>query len=346
MVMSTRSTFASLSVLLSLHVSALGCGGSQDNSEATGGSAGAGGTPAGAGGVGGTAPLDAQTGPETTPQDSPDADAQAAPSTCGEFAAFVCQKFELCAPAYLPTKFGTHDDCVSKMTDVCAHFEQAGRSVDKVGCMNAMTAPYCTAVASVRAVPDVCLMPRGTRPPGGRCNWAFDCESLVCTSYSGDCGTCAARAQAGDACDATHVCEPELVCNLGACGMPVAPGAGCNPASDMRCPAGTTCTGGVCKPWGTLGESCEPTSAPCDGPHGYYCSAGKCVTIQLAGQGEPCGSTNVAACRSGLLCKNSCVPMGILNGSCGAADASTLGCVYPLWCANAVCAYEGTSMCR
>ncbi len=271
--------------------------------------------------------------------------------TCDDLANAVCGAVQACAPFWLTSYIGGLDVCLGRLKDECTHLEAAGTPVDMGECARALGAPYCHAVLTAdvarSGIPDVCVRPRGKGATGAPCGSPVECQSIFCHIPSAFCGNCAARSDEGGPCtDSTNgvtICEPDLVCNMGTCTKPVAPGSPCTPGSDMRCPGGTFCANGVCEPWRGEGASCSATER-CDNPHGLGCNnSSMCAHFAVVGPGQPCGKTPFTACGPDLACFDTCVPALGADGGCG-PDAG--GCVAPYWCSNSVCSYVPASLCK
>jgi hypothetical protein len=262
------------------------------------------------------------------------------PTNCAQLATLVCRHYAQCAPYYLPLDFGTESECVDRVRSICNHFQSGGTGLDMAACAGALQAPHCAGIAAARGVPAECLQPRGPQRAGSPCNWDFDCESLLCTGNGAGCGVCGSRRGDGEQCDDRNVCELDLACVGGMCVRAAGPGEACGPA--VGCVAGATCAQGACLAWGGIGATCSP-AAPCNGPHGAVCSNGTCVEALLADLGKPCGAEIVTNCRAGTFCGAvSCEVAANLGAACGMGTS----CSFPLFCANGVCSYEGTSVCR
>jgi len=266
------------------------------------------------------------------------------PRTCDALAAAACEQLGSCSPFKLKTAFGTAAECTRVVAGVCAHFEDAGTSLDWAGCANALNAPYCAAINAKGAIPLVCLSPRGGRASGEECGRNADCASLSCQKKVG-CGTCLARGAVDEACLAADECEDGLVCNLGHCAQPVAPGAHCDLKADLRCPPGTLCVDNKCKPDGIEGETCGDVFARCSHGLGFACRNGGCTALSAAAKGEACGTSSNAECAvgacSGTWSDQQCVKASDLGGLCNPG-----ACRSPYTCVDGKCAIEEASSCK
>ena len=308
---------------------------------ASGGASGAGGARAG-GNAGAATGGQAGSGTAGAPGASGAGGADNVPTACAALAQLVCSKYNACAPTYVAEELGSEPACEATLSTVCTHFATVPRPLDMAACGAAVSAPFCTGFNADRDIPQACLQPPGAQAAGASCNWDFDCASLLCAGNEQSCGACVARGTVGQACDGTELCALDLVCSAGKCGAPSGPNAACDAASQSGCANGNTCSNGTCAPWGQAGADCD-AARPCDGPNGFYCSASKCVKVTVAAEGQPCGTAVLSACAAGTSCIGSkCMKAGALGASCGPG----VNCVFPLWCANGTCGYEGTSICH
>jgi hypothetical protein len=318
-------------------------------------------------GKGVAAEVDASSGgqPDSQAQTATDAatdaplqdagDAGTVPQSCSALANIVCEAVSSCAPFFLTIFFGDMDTCASSLGANCEHFQEVGQPLDMTACSQALAAPYCHAVLSAgldfAGVPELCSLPRGSASAGASCGADTDCESLVCVGKGlpqpDSCGSCAAAVGDGGSCDSAHVCTPDLVCNVTTCAAPAMPGSSCNKSSNLRCPGGTACVGGICQPHGSLDASCDnATGELCDEAHGLACKASACAEVVVASEGQPCGATAFADCAGGLFCHPStsaCVAESSLGGSCGDGGTS---CLSPIYCNAGVCAYLPNDTCQ
>jgi hypothetical protein len=160
----------------------------------------------------------------------------------------------------------------------------------------------------------------GTRPPGDKCVYDFQCASGYCNVQGADCGTCATLAPPGGACQ----------------------------AGSVYCPDGQTCTAGTCvdsPPVTVVLRAPASAGAPCTRssicPTGYFCNLdtssrdnGHCLLPP--GAGEPCGKevAGFTNCSSGTYCRQDtamCQLLPALGQPC------TTDCQPDSYCATGSC---------
>ncbi|HXI59883.1 MAG TPA: Dickkopf N-terminal cysteine-rich domain-containing protein [Polyangia bacterium] len=161
------------------------------------------------------------------------------------------------------------------------------------------------------SVPDVCRGTAGTLADGDGCFSDRQCQSGYC-QYWGLCGVCTARAGAGQPC-----------------------------ADDNACPTGMFCspssTGGICRAYSKLGQSCDGRYQRCE--DGLSCYAGGCVPGRKEGD----------ACQQAVDCFNAidslycgpshtCERPGVSDpgGPCGYRDGKEIGCAGSAECKGLV----------
>ncbi len=262
--------------------------------------------------------------------------------TCADLALAACQKLQDCAPFYLTTQYGTAADCDAALSAACGHFEGSATPVDRTACANAVNAPYCAVLDSVGGIPNVCTLGPGKGAAGDKCGRDADCKALRCDKKT-SCGTCVGGAALGKACAGASDCQLGLLCSVGACAKPTAPGSTCDLKGSVLCPAGTFCVDGSCKPNGALGEACDVFSG-CDGAHGLSCSNSKCVALKSLALGDSCSSAVKGRCVGGTFCGDAktCEAAAGAGESC----SDSKKCQAPLACVSGKCGYELASTCN
>lgn len=267
------------------------------------------------------------------------------PASCADMATRACERLASCEPFRFGNDYGDAEACHSMLAGICDHFAEAERPLDMAACLAAMDAPHCAAIAAYAGLPVVCRLPPGAAAGGVECGSDGDCRSLAC-SKKGACGECTERGAVGAACSKADECDIGLVCNLGSCAAPAAPGDACDLMNDNRCPAGTFCVDEVCKSNGAAGDACGLLQT-CNAGLGFVCRNTECIKLAVAAEGEACGSAAPdTACGAGLVCAGSAEePVCVRRHPVGEACSSRAECLVPLSCTDGVCSYEEPDTC-
>jgi hypothetical protein len=267
------------------------------------------------------------------------------PTSCADMATRACDRLASCEPFRFGNDYGDAEACHSRLAGVCDHFAEADRPLDMAACAAAVDAPHCGAIAAYAGLPVVCRLPAGAAAGGVECGRDGDCQSLAC-SKKGACGVCTSRGEVGAACSKADDCDIGLVCNLGSCAAPVAPGDACHLMNDNRCPAGTFCVDEVCTAHGAAGDACGILQN-CNAGLGFVCRNTECIQLTVAAEGEACGSAAPnTACGAGLVCAGPAeAPVCVRRHAVGEACSSRAECLVPLSCTDGVCSYEEPDTC-
>lgn len=268
---------------------------------------------------------------------------------CQAYAEASCNRSATCSKAF----FAAYSSVAQCTTHVAAGCQAAlalpdtGLTTDAVNaCREATSGAGCVA-----ATPAACADIHGARGEGRPCAEDIQCASGRC-SGEGDlkCGSCAAVAAAGEACDSKKPCGYDLVCKVstgaggsgttgaGTCVAKLQPGSTCTAAD--TCVSPYTCRNGTCSPPAGKGEPCSLGGGnACDSSQGLECqlgsggaggsgSMGICseYSFKIAQPGEACGSTlqgttfTQILCAGGGTCKQTGAGgSGTTTGTCQAA---------------------------
>lgn len=281
-------------------------------------------------------------------------------ASCEVYARAVIGKSAEC-----PVELGDLDDsdaAVHNLVRVCESLFGAPGSDDAgskmQACANAIAASSCLDFHG-GALAECAALGRGTLAVGDDCYFDNQCASGVCNGLSSSsCGTCRARAKAGEACgtSSTNVpCEDGLVClaissTEGTCeAVDVAPsreGAACEYASDCG-NAWLACIDNKCTQRGDVCQSIY--HAPSDCKAGQTCDIkknkdlGRCVDADLGYAGEACNSggwrdveKNQYPCSPDLYCATSGT-----YGTCRTRVAEGGSCSPSILCANGLQCIDG-----
>jgi len=208
-------------------------------------------------------------------------------------------------------------------------------------CADALAQVDCDGFATLIEPGAACAPPPGTLAAGAGCIASPQCESLQCNKSQRDagrpeyCGTCAARARAGERCSFTDgtSCEQGLRCQVdedagqsnvtGTCVTIARANVGepcSNDSNDARgCAAGLSCRSGVCLAPAKLGQSCEVASCGV----GTYCAPSTKICTAAPKAGDPCVARQ---CGGGHACVNDfCVAVSYA-GSEAPCDGRAVQC--------------------
>jgi len=239
---------------------------------------------------------------------------------CAVYAAAICKKLETCLKFVLTTAYGDRAGCNARVAKTCiATSDPPGTRVSHdhlVVCAAAVDAEPCSSLTH-SITPDACISPPGDLALGAPCALSQQCASDSCDVSSDSlCGHCSAGTE-GTPCLTT--CHANFVC-----------------ARDGQCHAPVT----------NVGDSCDPTSKPCDSS--MSCAGGKCV-LKATTAGTPCDATGTTLpdcyLGAGLLCPPAtsstpvCLTIGIASGSepCGGTPSGFFTCKGPAFCNGSAC---------
>lgn len=237
---------------------------------------------------------------------------------------------------------------VNYATAACADATEA------LSCSDIIRIPYFQ-----KAVPAACGFDASRALADGTpCVYPYQCASLICARrWDTSCGVCAAALKTGDPCDDSMImfeslCGIGSTCAGGVCKPFGKTGAQCN-VTTAPCFSDLGCVGGICGPLSGRGDACAAIAGECDPfKEGLYCDPGlqKCVAMKWGVVGDKCGLTD-----NGLVvCSGSdCFP-NAYDGTCtayqpdGAAcnGETGPGCGVHARCVNAVCEQYFTPVCE
>jgi hypothetical protein len=178
----------------------------------------------------------------------------------------------------------------------------------------------CTAGQSTNGSP---LMACGTCVAGSMCGSTVCAANTVCVA-NGSGQSCApiSFGSAGATCDGQQAqCNPGLVCSQMShkCAQPGAMGSPCFSPADcadsLICPVGPQGMGTMCQNRGPAGAACY-SDTDCTPDLGCDYSSNKCVTLNWASAGQPCGATTrclVGSCPNSSTTSATC-PTVIADG--------------------------------
>lgn len=284
-------------------------------------------------------------------------------SACAETAAQYCAAYDRCFAGQTQALFGDAATCQARFA---------------LACKNEFFAPSTTAtpesvvqcgkeIAGLQCGQDFgearSCAPAGQLAAGAACGSDSQCASTQCrkTNSSG-CGTCVARAKAGESCSSTS-CEFGLTCGFqggsqAKCVAAVAVGGACGAGS--LCQTGSECVNSVCTKlsYGAEGAACGGAGmASCNPQQNLACNTvtKKCEAPKFVAAGEVCGtlaSGSRAICTGGGSCK---IMQGSANtGVCVAAakdgaacdESQSINCLAPASCLAGTCQLPNASACK
>lgn len=314
------------------------------SSAGSGGVGGSGGGASGAAGASGagSAPTDAGADAEAG------ADAAAAEAACNAWAQTYCSTMKACTGIF-GSMWYDMNDCTTLERDACLLSLDATGSARTVGevtnCAAAMATASCDDLF-YRQGPPACAYANGTLPDKAACVTDSQCQSGVCMGTAFNvCGYCEATPQPGASCTGT-------VCAGGACvGSKCVPWRWLGDACDAShpCEPELACQSGVCVHNGRSGAPCASVD-DCDVLQGYFCdtATSTCQKTPLSSAGEPC--EHFYQCSAGTLCVSQgdagppqCVPEVGPGESCG--YAAQRFCRDPYSCAGGLCVERASSVC-
>jgi hypothetical protein len=289
---------------------------------------------------------------------SPSTKAQAA--TCEEAAPVYCKKLFACSPEEGRELYGTIERCQLEDAAICHQIAElpgaSAKSIEGwVACENAIAKLTCDELKWGGYFP-ACAPAAGTYKTSQPCVDDFQCEGLRCESKPppGEiplsqifCGTCAARAGEGGACENDSGCVWGTACSGGKCVKPAAEG---QPCQDMSaCLFNLRCVDGTCRKASALGGPCQ-VSSDCVNWWAECSAQGVCAVAEGPGQGEPCEPDGPPdnpppSCRGSNFCDPAtkrCVPAKIAGEAC----ATILDCGYLLDCQGGKCVPLTEAVCR
>jgi hypothetical protein len=280
---------------------------------------------------------------------------------CAEFARAECTQVATCTPFNMTLTYGDETTCEQRAVLACMPaIGAAGSTLTRAQveqCAQAVKAETCEQFLD-NDQPSACTY-TGSLPVGAACGTDSQCNTGYCRLGLGACGTCAVRAQAGQAaldgglpsCFTDSDCVATLVCAMGVCVGPSPAGAACS--LQQPCQRTLACIGGKCAAPVPVGGACTfPTD--CDGAHGAACNTNTrtCVAIATATSGQPCGIVNggLTDCVGGATCGNVnptlqgiCHQTAADNAPCG----PDIGCMAPAVCAaGARCTLPNPAVCH
>jgi hypothetical protein len=276
-------------------------------------------------------------------------------SACAGYAAARCALLDRCAPFVLAMDHGTAATCASQLQAGCLAVAglpgTALVPVEIESCAAALAAPDCAQALARLGMP-LCGGRPGGAQVGAACVDGFQCASRSCDRKAGAaCGTCQARAGAGEPCARTTDCPDGLVCSASyRCLAAGGEGASCD--GDKVCAGYLLCRAGTCAKGAAEGQGCA--NGDCATKLGMQCdpATSTCKAIGLAAASEPCGMVAGApvACRAGGTCEG--YPAQT-EGRCLAAVAQgkacdrALGpaCIAPAECIEGTCRVPDSRSC-
>jgi hypothetical protein len=314
---------------------------------------------------------------------------------CADIALATCIKRNACSMNGFENDvvYGSEATCEAEAALTCpssitakgsaqtpAHIEQ---------CINAFAGYACPDFWDSNP-PAACTPPAGSLANGAACGASGQCTSTFCAvGPFATCGTCQPLPLPGAACQVQADCGRGFACvkpagatvqTKGKCAAFAAMGEPCLTGS-TPCQATLSCQGddpttstlGTCVAAGaTINAPCDTTrkTAPaCDFTLGLACipsntknGAGKCLPIELAAAGQPCGDlpggagaaflfTISASCQGGGLCKRSapasatfvCVAPAADGMPCDSDETKGPPCLSPAKCVPKKGAPAGTT---
>lgn len=260
---------------------------------------------------------------------------------CQAYAEASCNRSATCSKTF----FASYSSVAQCSTHVAAACQAAlalpdtGFSTDAVNaCREAMAGAACIATT-----PAACSDIHGARGEGRPCAEDIQCASGYCNGEADlKCGSCAAVAASGEACDSKKPCGFGLTCKAGTgsggsgttgtCVAKLQPGSTC--AAGDSCVSPYTCRNGTCSPPAGKGEPCSLSGGnACDSSQGLSCQLGSggaggsgtmgtCTeyTFKIAQPGEACGTIVEGTTYSQVLCAGG----GTCKQTTGAGGSGTM----------------------
>ena len=279
---------------------------------------------------------------------------------CADVAKATCTQTRTCNPFGTAVAYGDEPTCEQRAALACMPLVGAsGSSLTPASidpCAQAIMGETCAELGD-NSQPSACDF-KGSAAAGAACGTNAQCQSGYCRlTFGTACGTCEARAGAGQAgpdggatCASDFDCQANLLCAAGQCVAPAMVGGSCS--AQQPCSHTLACIGGKCATPVAVGGACTALT-DCDGASGAVCNTMTkvCIAIGKATTGQACGIVNggFTECTGGATCGN--VAMG--QGTChqpaadGAPCGPSIGCMLPAVCTtSAKCTLPDPATCH
>lgn len=279
---------------------------------------------------------------------------------CAQWASAWCAREQACTPYAFTQAWGSSATCNERRGAACrarlaapdtglgvADIRSCATTVGEVGCD----------VFSVAQWLPACQAKPGQRALAAPCGDDSQCQSAYCrTDGKGSCGTCAVRGGLGKPCNDKADCEGDLACAatsaIKKCAARALAGESCD--ATRICIAPAVCQGGSCVAPAASGAACDPTLKNCDAGRGDYCHAvdAVCTPYAVVAEGAACGYFDGAfvACAHGSICQvesqgqGTCVATGDSGDSCSTAQPQP--CRGGLVCQGGICGLPQPASCK
>lgn len=279
-----------------------------------------------------------------------------AAEACDRQGRAICDALKDCAEQWMQFLYGDETTCIARTVKACTEDQAAPgvtRTIAEIAtCADDVTKATCANLRAAR-YPASCGVKPGTRMNTVDCGSNWQCQSSYCAKRDTNCGMCAARAAAGEACTVDDGCLDGMKCANNKCAVPGDEGATCKDPdqpcrADLYCPSAGKCTPKL----GANGTCSDAFFTACDVTQGYLCNLFTCQQVRVAKTGEACGGGSSTVCM-GL---NPCTgEMSNVPGVCAgpAADDAACGsggdqqkCLPPAVCVSGTCRFPSGASCR